>query len=150
MAKPEPAVSDPATDQPAAAEGSCVCGAVAWRVEPPFRFFQYCHCSRCRKRSGAPHAANIAVLDGQLHILRGHDALRRFELPSAKSWCNAFCSICGSAAPWQTRNGKAWIVPCGGLDSDPGARPSRNIHFGSRAVWYAHAAELPIFDGEAA
>ena len=42
-------------------KGSCVCGAVEFEIRPPYRFFQYCHCSRCRKRSGSIHAANVAV-----------------------------------------------------------------------------------------
>ncbi len=131
-----------------AAKGSCVCGAVRWAVRPPYRFFQYCHCSRCRKRTGSAHAANLAVLDGQLDWLEGESKVTRYELPSAKSWCNSFCSLCGSAAPWKTRNGKAFIVPAGGLDDPPEGQPLRNVHFASRASWYAHAAELPFFDDD--
>ncbi len=129
------------------AEGSCVCGEVRWAVTPPYRFFQYCHCSRCRRRSGSLHAANIAVLDGQLGWLAGEARVTRFELPEATSWCNAFCSICGSAAPWKTRNGRAWIVPAGSIAA-PAIAPQRNVHFASRAPWYVPAAELPAFDEE--
>lgn len=130
------------------AEGSCVCGAIAYRITPPYRFFQYCHCTRCRKRSGSAHAANIAVMADQLSWLRGEDQLRRFELSSAKSWSNAFCATCGSGVPWRTRNGRAYIVPAGTLDEDPGERPARNVHYASRASWYAVAGELPCFDDE--
>lgn len=128
------------------AEASCVCGAVRWTVAPPYRFFQYCHCSRCRKRSGSIHAANVAVLDGQVSWQAGSDFVKRFELPSARSWCNAFCGVCGSAVPWQTRNGKAWIVPAGGFDNLPDGQPTRNIHYASRAAWHVDAATLPVFD----
>ena len=130
------------------AKASCVCGAVQWAVAPPYRFFQYCHCSRCRKRSGSVHAANVAVLDGQLQWLAGEDMVKRFELPSAVSWCSAFCSACGSALPWRTRNGRAWIVPAGSFDDVPVGQPTRNIHFASRAPWYTPAAELPHFDAD--
>lgn len=128
--------------------GSCVCGAVHFELTPPFRFFQYCHCSRCRKRSGSAHAANIAVLADQLRFTAGAEEVQTFELPSAKSWGNAFCRRCGSGLPRLTRNGRAWIVPAGGLDADPIERPQRNIHFVSRAGWYAPAADLPTFDVE--
>lgn len=130
------------------AQGSCVCGAVAFDVRPPYRFFQYCHCSRCRKRSGSIHAANIAVLADQLTWLRGEELVRRFELPSAKSWSNCFCSVCGSGLPWLTRNGRAYIVPAGGLDESPESGPTRNIHYASRASWHVDAATLPTFDAE--
>lgn len=129
-------------------KGSCVCGAVQFAIRPPYRFFQYCHCSRCRKRTGSAHAANIAILVDQLVWLAGEDPIRRFELPTAKSGGTAFCTTCGSGLPWLTRNGRAWIVPAGTLDDDPGEKPTRNIHFASRAVWHAIAGELPVFDAE--
>jgi hypothetical protein len=132
-----------------AASGSCVCGEVRWRIRPPYRFFQYCHCSRCRKRSGSAHAANIALAHDQLEWIAGEASIQRFELPSAKSWSNAFCRTCGSGVPWLTRNGRFYIAPAGGLDDDPGARPTRNVHFASRTVWYVHAAELEAHEGEA-
>jgi hypothetical protein len=126
--------------------GSCVCGAVAFEVTPPYRFFQYCHCSRCRKRTGSIHAANIAVPAGQLRWLRGENHAKRFELASATSWCNSFCEICGSGLPWRTRNGKAFIVPSGALDDDPVERPTRNIWMSSKAAWEVEASSLPMFD----
>jgi hypothetical protein len=130
------------------ARGTCVCGAVEFEVVPPFRFFQYCHCSRCRKRSGSIHAANVAVPVEQLRWVRGEERAKRFELATAKSWSNAFCEVCGSALPWLTRNGRAYVVPVGGLDEDPGERPTRNIWKGSRAVWHVDAAQLPSFDDD--
>ena len=129
--------------------GSCVCGEVHFALRPPYRFFQYCHCSRCRKRSGSAHAANLAVLADQLQFTKGEALVSKFTLPTAKSWSNAFCSKCGSGLPWLTPNGRAWIVPAGALDVDPGERPSRNIHTGSDAAWYVAAASLPAFEGEA-
>ncbi len=113
-----------------------------------YRFFQYCHCTRCRKRSGSAHAANSAVVADQLSWIRGEERVRRFELPTAKAWCNGFCEVCGSGMPWLTRNGKAFIVPAGALDEDPGARPTRNVHFASRASWHVVAGALPVFDAE--
>ena len=128
--------------------GTCNCGAVAFEIRQPYRFFQYCHCSRCRKRSGSIHAANLAVMVDQLTWLRGESNVKRFEHPAAKSWSNCFCDTCGSGLPWLTRNGKAFIVPAGALDDDPIERPNRNIHMSSRAVWEVPAATLPAFDDE--
>lgn len=123
-------------------QGSCVCGAVAFRIEGPFRGFQYCHCSRCRKKSGAAAAANIFVPTDQLTWERGEDKVRRFELPNTKYWSTCFCSECGSAMPWLSRTGKAYIVPAGALDEDPGIRPFYSIYYGSRAPWYLDPSEI--------
>lgn len=130
-------------------QGTCVCRAVKYSIRPPFNVFQYCHCSRCRKSSGSAHAANLFLPAAQLSWEAGEQHVRRFELPDAKHWCHAFCDQCGSALPWLTRNGRAYIVPAGNLDIDPGLAPQRNVHFASRAPWYRHASELPIFDEEA-
>lgn len=126
--------------------GSCVCGAVRFEIRPPFLTMQYCHCSRCRKQSGSAHAANLFVPADQLVFTAGQEHVRRFELPTANYWCNAFCDVCGSRMPWLSKTGKAWLVGSGALDADPGMRPLRNIHFGSRAPWYVHASELDTFD----
>ena len=45
--------------------GSCLCGAVEYRVATDDGNFQYCHCSRCRKTGGAAHAANVIVPSGR-------------------------------------------------------------------------------------
>src|SRR5687767_13757072 len=124
-------------------KGSCVCGAVAFELNPPYRFFQYCHCTRCRKRTGSIHAANLAVLVDQFAWVRGEEHVARFELPNATSWCNGFCKQCGSGLPWQTRNGRAVVVPAGALDDDPIERPVRNVWMGSRAAWEVEASSLP-------
>lgn len=123
--------------------GSCLCSAIAWQVAPPFKFFKYCHCSRCRKRSGTAHAANLLVEVAQLAWTRGEDAVRRWEMPGSRAYCAAFCAHCGSALPWVTKNGRFAVIPAGGLDEDPGCKPDRNVWFDSRASWYVAADSLP-------
>ena len=129
-------------------KGSCLCGQVSYIVRPPAVFFQYCHCSRCRKRSGSAHCANMMFKVEQFAWDKGEALAKRFELPTAKHFCSGFCSVCGSAVPWITRNGKFVLVPAGTLDESPPVFPERNVHFGSRASWYRAASELPVFDEE--
>ena len=126
--------------------GSCVCGAVHFRVTGAPLVFQYCHCSRCRKDSGSAHGAKLFVPVAQFAWERGDEHVTRYELESAKYWSSAFCTKCGSKMPWVTRNGKTMCVPAGSLDDDPNVGPSRNIFFGSRAAWYSHASELEVHD----
>ena len=126
--------------------GSCVCGAVRYTIEPQESLgFQYCHCSRCRKASGSAHAANLFVATANLTWTSGEEHVKRFELPDAKYWCSSFCDICGSSLPWLSRTGKAYIVPVGTLDGDPGVKPTRNVYVDSGAPWYVHASELESF-----
>ena len=37
-------------------KGSCLCGTVQWRLDPPFGEMSHCHCSMCRKAHGAAFA----------------------------------------------------------------------------------------------
>ena len=122
--------------------GSCLCGDVAFEIRGPFRGFQYCHCSRCRKKTGSTNVANIFVPIEQFEWVRGESQTKRYELPDAKYWSTAFCTECGSAVPWKSRTGKVMVVGAGSLDDDPGERPQLNVYFGSRAPWYVHASEL--------
>jgi hypothetical protein len=97
-----------------------------------------CHCSRCRKNSGSAHGANVFVPKAQLAWERGESEAKRFDLPTARYWCTAFCRTCGTKMPCLSKSGKTFIVfivPAGALDDDPGARPVRNVHFASRALW---------------
>jgi len=126
--------------------GSCVCGVVRFEIEQPYAQFNYCHCSRCRKKSGSAHAVNIFVPAAQFSWTHGEELVRRFELPNARAWCSGFCTGCGSAMPWLTRSGKTYIVPAGALDDDPNDKPRRNIYFASRAPWYVAAPTLETFD----
>ena len=64
--------------------GSCLCGEVRFELRPPFSAFRYCYCGRCRKASGAAHAANIVVPQSQLKWTAGESLTRRFDLPGAK------------------------------------------------------------------
>ena len=123
-----------------------MCGAVAFRIEGPFRGFQYCYCSRCRKKSGSSNAANIFVPVDQFSWERGESRVKRFELPSAKYWSTAFCQDCGSAMPWLTRNGKAMVVGAGALDDDPAVKPTRGVFAGSRAPWYRDPSALEMHE----
>jgi hypothetical protein len=127
------------------AHGSCMCGKVAFSVEEPFAAFQYCHCSRCRKKTGSAHAANAFIAVAQLTWERGADQVTRFDLEGTR-WSSAFCSACGSAMPFLNRAGTMYVVPAGSLEGELTEKPRRNIHFASRAPWYEHASALETFD----
>jgi hypothetical protein len=125
-----------------------LCGEVAYEIHPPFLFFQYCHCSRCRKSSGSAHGASLFLKRDQFGWTRGEAVVKRYELPGAQYFCTGFCPICGASMPWVSRNGKYVLVPAGTLDDDPGVQPQRSIFWESRAPWYVEVGTLPTFAQE--
>ncbi len=126
-------------------KGSCLCGAVTFEIHGPYLFFQYCHCSRCRKATGSNHAANILIPIENLKWLSGAHLVRRYKLPDAKTFATTFCTQCGSPLPWTTRQAQYVIVPAGSLDDAPESLPDRNIYWASRAQWCVSSEEMVKF-----
>ena len=130
---------------PESVKGSCLCGSVKFEVKPPFSAFRYCYCSRCRKASGAAHAANIVVPQGQFAWLAGESLINRFDLPGAQRFAVWFCTHCGSRVPHKIKTREDYLVPAGLLDRDPPIRPEHSIFWGSKAGWYVEPREVPKF-----
>ncbi len=128
--------------------GECVCGKVAFEVDEPFAQFNYCHCSRCRKKTGSAHASNGFVPVAQFRFTRGEEHVRKFDLEGTR-WSSSFCTNCGSSMPFVNRTGTMVVVPAGSLSPTSGVlteKPRRNIQFASRAPWYEHASAIETFD----
>ena len=126
-------------------KGSCLCGSVRFEVRPPFSAFRYCYCSRCRKASGAAHAANIVVPHAQLTWLAGEELVTKFDLPGAQRFSVWFCPRCGTRAPHKIRTQENYLVPAGLLDGETPTGPEHSIFCGSQPGWYADPQKLPRF-----
>jgi hypothetical protein len=128
-------------------QGSCLCSKVKYQLKPPFKLFQYCHCSRCQKVTGSAHAANIYIKAEQLIWLQGAEQIGRFEHPEAKYYATQFCTNCGSNLPWQVKGGDTVVVPAGTLDdASSEVKPKQSIHWRSRAPWYEETSSICKFD----
>lgn len=123
--------------------GSCLCGAVAYEFEGPIDRWYNCHCSRCRRARGGPHASNVFVSPSGFRWTRGDDQVVGFKLPEAERFGQAFCRTCGGKVPRVNVPAGYVGIPAGSLDDDPGARPQRHIFVGSKAPWFEIADDLP-------
>ena len=126
-------------------KGSCLCGEVTYEIEGPFRVFQFCHCSRCRKFTGSAHGSNLFVPPEQFRWTNGEDFIGRYELPETKYFATTFCRQCGSSLPWAVKGGKNIVVTAGTLDDDPAIRPMWNIFWDSKVSWYEGVDHLPKY-----
>jgi hypothetical protein len=136
--RPEPA-------SPGWTGGSCACGKVAFEYEgAPLRMLN-CHCSRCRRGRSAAHTTNIFVPLDRFRFTRGEELVRDFRLPVARFFGVAFCTACGSDVARKSLERQAAVIPAGGLDSDPGMRPTAHIYVGSKAPWFEITDGLPRF-----
>ncbi len=125
--------------------GSCLCGSIKYEIDPPFKIFQYCHCSRCRKFTGSVHSANLFVPVSQFRWLEGQGQVGKYDLKEAKYLTTSFCKQCGSSMPWEVKGIPNIVVPVGTLDEDPKIKPQQNIYCSSQASWYVESSELPKY-----
>lgn len=127
-------------------KGSCLCGKVAYEIEGPFKIFQYCHCSRCRKFTGSAHASNLFVPPERFKWTCGEEFVGRYEHEEAKYFATNFCTQCGSSLPWAVQGGKNIVVTAGTLDDDPGIKPKWNIFWKFKAPWMEETSDLAKHD----
>lgn len=124
--------------------GGCFCGRVRYEFAPEYLAYRYCFCSRCRKQRGTAHAANIFVNQAGFKWLQGEEAIRRYDLEGAR-FGNCFCENCGSPVPRPALAGKAYLIPAGTIDEDPGIMPEGAIFWDSRVDWLPPADKLEKF-----
>jgi hypothetical protein len=111
--------------------GACLCGAVAFSVAPPYRWFAHCHCSMCRKQHGSLFATSLGVARAAFHWLEGANEIVHYRATAAFE--RPFCGRCGSSVPAVSHDERYWHVPAGLLAGDLGARPRAHIFAASRS-----------------
>jgi len=140
MGVPRPAVEQ----REGVADGSCLCGEVAYEVRKPLRMY-HCHCSRCRRARGAAHTTNMFSSIGDFAFTRGEDLVTEYKVPEALRFGVAFCTSCGGKVPRVARERGTVVLPVGALDTDPGMRPQAHIFVASKAPWFDITDALPQF-----
>jgi hypothetical protein len=126
------------------ADGSCLCGEVAYEVRAPQRMY-HCHCWRCRRARSAAHTTNMFAGLADFAFTRGEALVLQYKVPEALRFGVAFCTRCGGKVPRVARERNAVVVPVGALDTDPGMRPQANIYVASKAPWYEITDGLPQY-----
>ena len=126
------------------ADGSCLCGAVAYELSRPLRMY-HCHCSRCRRGRSAAHATNVVAKLDDFRFTRGRDLVAEYKVPGARFFGVAFCTRCGGEAPRISAERGLVHVPAGTLDTDPGMLPNAHIYVASKAPWFEITGDLPQF-----
>jgi hypothetical protein len=124
--------------------GACLCGAVRYEVEPPFRWFAFCHCSMCRTHHGALYGASVGVERSRFRWLGGKAAVRAHW--SSRSFERTFCRHCGSKVPAASHIADVVLVPAGTLDAELDAKPRAHIFVGSKSPLTELSDALPKFE----
>ena len=114
--------------------GGCGCGSVRFEVTASLVSANYCHCTRCQRRSGTAASANARPAPGSFRLLAGEQRLRAWK--PAGGWEKWFCADCGSAVFSRDPDDSARVsVRMGAFDGDPGVRPSVHQFVSYAAAW---------------
>ena len=79
------------------AEGGCLCGAVRYQVSGRPYHLTHCHCTLCRRASGAPFVTWFSVASAGFLVTRG-EPIRYRSSPVA---VRGFCGRCGAQLIFQ-------------------------------------------------
>ena len=114
--------------------GGCLCGGVRYELSEPFRRANFCHCSRCRKHSGAAASAQGRVPREGFTLLSGAELIETYRPEGGMA--KAFCRVCGSSVFGGTwPDGPEVSIRLGTLDDDPGIKPQYHHFVDSKASW---------------
>ncbi|MEM8851035.1 MAG: GFA family protein [Pseudomonadota bacterium] len=126
--------------------GRCYCGASRVSARGAPRTVAYCHCSDCRRITGAPVAAFAAWAPSDLML--DPTELSPFSIRSGvERW---FCPTCGSplAARWDYLPGQIY-VPVGLFDHAEDLAPTLHAHAGEALPWLHIQDDLPRMSSSA-
>lgn len=123
-------------------EGGCLCGAIRYRIAVTTDDVTHCHCSLCRRSTGAPFVTWLTVPAASFAIVRGRPVERRSTPHAVRS----FCGTCGTALTFrEDPRPHAIDVTAGSLDEPERVAPREHIHVRSRLQWTAVGDGLPEF-----
>jgi hypothetical protein len=125
-------------------EGGCHCGAVRYVADGDVVHSGLCHCSDCRKASGAPMVAWVAFRNEDFSVTAGHARTRNSSGASMRS----FCSECGTGLWYRNEEFLPGVVDVNlaTLDDPDAVIPQAHIQTAERIGWMQRAHELPEFE----
>jgi hypothetical protein len=142
--EPDPSEASELAEHLGTLHGQCSCGELRFAVENAFEYAFYCHCSRCRLRTGSAFAAiaGIAIDKVEVDVGREHLLLEG----ECSDGYGARCALCHAFLFAAVRNRQYMHVSLGVLTGTPNRLPDHHIYVGSKAPWFQITDTLPQYD----
>lgn len=124
--------------------GQCHCGAIKYEASGEMMHHALCHCTDCRRASGAPMVGWIAFAAHAVSVTQGEPKV----YDSSEHGRRHFCGDCGTGLFYFN---EAFLPGIADIQSatldDPGAFPAQaHIQTAERIGWMETAHELPAFE----
>jgi hypothetical protein len=128
-------------------EGTCLCGAVRYRIALPVKWCAHCHCTYCRRSHGAAFVTWVGVPREAFRWVAGEELVQSYA--SSEHGRRTFCGRCGtkltfeSSARWRDEA----HVTRASLPPDAPIEPQAHAFFDDRAPWMHVEDRLPKLGG---
>ena len=126
-------------------KGSCLCGGVHYEAQGPIMWMARCHCTQCRKASGAEFATNGSVKASTFRVTQGEQLVSSFEW--RPGGVRFFCQKCGSPLFKRDLNHPDQVrLRLGCIDTDFDERPLAHVFVSEKPSWSEITDNLRQFD----
>jgi hypothetical protein len=123
-------------------EGGCLCGAVRYRATAAPVRVVICHCSMCKKHSGAPALAFVHFPLQSLIWTKGQPT--RYQ--SSEFAQRGFCAQCGSTLTMHEEVLADRVqIAVGSLDEPHRVQPDDHVWIQDQLPWFEIMDQLPRF-----
>jgi hypothetical protein len=123
-------------------EGGCLCGAVRYRASGTPSDVTHCHCTLCRRASGAPFVSWASFRSARFSFTTGEPA--RFA--SSARAVRTVCNHCGTPLTFQLYEKVDQIdVTICSMDDPERVTPQDHTWTRSQLSWIKLADELPRY-----
>ncbi|QDF74181.1 MULTISPECIES: GFA family protein [Shewanella] len=122
--------------------GGCLCGALRYRVSAEPFDSDYCHCSQCRKSTGAMAACWMDFKTEQVNWLKGTPK----EFASSDTIRRGFCDQCGTSISYRSLDyPDYYTLSIASLDNPNAVAPRYHIHTDQQPDWLIISDNLPKY-----
>jgi len=125
-------------------EGGCFCGSIRFRITAQTSVVTHCHCSSCRRASGAAFIPWVTLPSAGFEITKGEQAV----FHSSPGVNRGFCGTCGTTVSYCHDDFRDEIdIAAATLDDAEALTPDDHIWVTDRLSWLKVADGLPQLDG---
>jgi len=125
-------------------KASCLCGKIHLSFPDEFLYMGNCHCSECRKFTGADYSSVGGIEKSKVAIVSGASDIRYY--PKSDETELAFCAHCGASLFSHKVKKGLFNIRLGILDTAPRHAPDFHIHIASQAPWHSPNEALKQFE----
>jgi hypothetical protein len=124
--------------------GGCFCGAIRYRISADPMAVSHCHCTDCRRATGAPFITWITLPSEGFKHTAGAPA----EYHSTAAVRRGFCGQCGTTLSYRNVDHPEEIdISAATLDDPDAVTPDDHLWINSKVTWLKFDDGLPCLEG---